>query len=117
MLRASIIIFSLLMMISPASAQPGDEVDLKILAQAINLTMRENHYDPSELETEGYLRTEENILKLADTATSEEEFLIGFSQIWRDGHFRMLYCKRPSKVPRKPRLIWINFVSVAAERP
>lgn len=87
MFRSSLIILSLLIMISPASAQPSDEVDLKTLAQAINLTMRENHYDPSELETEGYLRTEENILKLADTATSEEEFLIGFTEIWRDGPF------------------------------
>ncbi len=86
-MRKLSLIIILFFLISPAIAQPVDEVDFKALAVAINHTMRANHYDPSELESEGYLSTEASIIKLGDTATSEEDFLNGFTEIWSKGPF------------------------------
>lgn len=87
-MRGRILVFLfLLLMISPTSAQSSDDLDLNVLAKAINSTMRANHFDPSELEREEYLRTEARIIKLGDTATSEEDFLNGFTEIWSDGPF------------------------------
>ena len=57
------------------------------VAAAINATMRSHHYNPDELDTPDYLRIERAILDLSKSATSDEEFVEGFRQIWTNGPF------------------------------
>jgi len=87
MRHAILIILYLSILISPTKAQPDDDVDFIALAEAINSTMRAYHYDPSQLESEDYQVVENKIIELGKTAVSEEDFLNGFSEIWREGPF------------------------------
>ena len=57
------------------------------VAAAINETMRTYHYDPAELDTPGYKRIEAAITDLAEVAESDEDFVAGFSDIWKNGPF------------------------------
>lgn len=56
-------------------------------ARAINATMRANHYAPAELDSSAYAVMEEDLLTLAEHAGSDEEFLLGFKNLWADGPF------------------------------
>lgn len=86
-----ILIFSALIFtfISPAHAE--DRVESRPnyheSVAAINMTMRANHYNPSELNSAAYLEVEESLLALADKAASDDEFLTGFKEIWEEGPF------------------------------
>ncbi len=62
-------------------------VDYPAVAAAINQTMLAHHYDPAELKTAGYLRIEAAVVALAKTAESNEAFIEGFREIWRNGPF------------------------------
>lgn len=59
---------------------------LKVVA-AINETMRAYHFNPAELDTFEYQRVEAAISALGEIATSDEEFMEGFREIWTDGPF------------------------------
>jgi len=54
---------------------------------AINETMRTYHYDSAELDTPGYKRVEAAVAALAETTTSDEVFVEGFREIWKNGPF------------------------------
>ncbi len=57
------------------------------VATAINETMRAYHYDPAELDTPAYKRIEAAISELAEVTTSDEAFIEGFQEIWKNGPF------------------------------
>ncbi|HZW58648.1 MAG TPA: S41 family peptidase [Woeseiaceae bacterium] len=57
------------------------------VAAAINETIRAYHYDPAELDTPGYRRLEGAVMALGAAATSDEAFMAGFREIWKDGPF------------------------------
>lgn len=79
-----------LAMVAPACVFAQDaptHTDFNQLADTINSTMRAHHYDPAELEQPGYAAVERAVSNLAATATSDEEFLDGFAEIWRSGPF------------------------------
>ena len=57
------------------------------LARSIAETIRAHHYDPAELETLAYLAIEQAIADLAEAVDSDDAFLSGFSEIWKDGPF------------------------------
>ena len=57
------------------------------VAAAINETMRTYHYDPAELDTPGYKAVEAAVAALAETTTSDEAFIEGFREIWKNGPF------------------------------
>ncbi len=61
--------------------------DYSEVSAAINKTMRTYHYDPSELDTAEYLQIEAAITELADVATSDEVFMNGFREIWKNAPF------------------------------
>ncbi len=68
-------------------SSPEVEAPFAETAQAIASTIRSYHYNPAELDGAPYRAIEQQILTLGQTATSEDEFLDGFRQIWRDGPF------------------------------
>jgi len=76
-----------------ALAAPGlaqdtqSHADFPALADAINSTMHAHHYNPAELDSPAYLAVEQAVRELAQTATTDEAFRIGFEAIWDDGPF------------------------------
>jgi len=54
---------------------------------AINETMRAYHYNPAELDTPEYRRIEAAVAELGEVATSDETFMKGFREIWKNGPF------------------------------
>tara|TARA_R110002096_G_scaffold304809_2_gene499726 strand:+ start:1051 stop:2067 length:1017 start_codon:yes stop_codon:yes gene_type:complete len=76
-----------------ALAAPGlaqdtpSHADFPTLADAINSTMHAHHYNPAELNSPAYLAVEQAVRELAQTATTDEAFRIGFEAIWDDGPF------------------------------
>ena len=63
------------------------KTDYTAVATSINEMMRAYHYDPAELDTPGYKQVEAIVAKLAETATSDETFIEGFREIWKNGPF------------------------------
>ncbi len=70
-----------------ADEQVSSKTNYPEVAVAINETMRAYHYNPAELNTPEYLRIEAAVTVLAEAATSDEAFLNGFREIWKDGPF------------------------------
>jgi hypothetical protein len=73
--------------VSHADGQIDRETHYSTVAAAINATMRTYHYDPEELNTPEYLRIEDAISALGRSATSDEQFIEGFREIWSNGPF------------------------------
>jgi carboxyl-terminal processing protease len=63
------------------------KTDYLDVAAAINETMRANHYNPAELDTPEYQQIEAAVTALAKIATSDDEFMNGFREIWENGPF------------------------------
>lgn len=63
------------------------KTDYTAVATSINEMMRAYHYDPAELDTLDYKQVEAKVAKLAETATSDETFIEGFREIWKNGPF------------------------------
>jgi hypothetical protein len=61
--------------------------DYPAVAAAINKTLHTWLYDPAELETPAYQRLETQVEALALSAASDEAFIEGFREIWKDGPF------------------------------
>jgi carboxyl-terminal processing protease len=57
------------------------------VAVEISETMRAYHYNPAELDSAEYRRVEAAVAELANSASSDEEFVNGFQEIWRNGPF------------------------------
>jgi carboxyl-terminal processing protease len=57
------------------------------VATAINAAMRANHYAPAELDGPAYAAMETGVIALANSASSDEDFLTGFKDLWKDGPF------------------------------
>lgn len=65
----------------------AETAPFRSVAQFINATIRDNHYHPAELDNADYRRIEANVIALGDTATSADQFVAGFRDIWRRGPF------------------------------
>ena len=63
------------------------QTDYAEVAAAINATMRTYHYDPAELDMPDYKRIEAAITELAEVTTSDEAFVEGFRDTWKNGPF------------------------------
>lgn len=62
-------------------------VDCRDAAVAINQTIRANHFRRAELDDDRYRQIERDVLALAETTTSSDEFIKGFNAIWSKGPF------------------------------
>lgn len=76
-----------LLVAGACSHVPAPANDFRAAAESINATIRANHYRPTELDSDRYLRIEANVLALGDTAASGEAFRSGFNGIWKQGPF------------------------------
>lgn len=75
-------------LVAGACAHVADEAaDFRSTARLINDTIRANHYHPAALDNDAYRRIEAAVIALGGTATSAEEFMTGFRDIWRRGPF------------------------------
>jgi hypothetical protein len=54
---------------------------------AVKSTMQTYHYNPDELQMPEYRRIEAEVSALSERATSDEEFIEGFREIWASGPF------------------------------
>ncbi|MEM8988250.1 MAG: S41 family peptidase [Pseudomonadota bacterium] len=62
-------------------------IDYSAVAKSISTTMAAHHYNPAELVTPEYAAIEKAVCNLAQTAKTDEAFVDGFQEIWRDGPF------------------------------
>lgn len=81
------LIFVLVAVASLAQANEATPQDFKLVAAEIDKTIRAHHYNPSELETTGYLKIANAVATLAETADTKEAFIAGFNQLWQHGPF------------------------------
>jgi hypothetical protein len=56
-------------------------------AIAINSTIRAHHFNPADLDSDAYRRIERDTIALGERAKSDDEFITGFSTIWRNAPF------------------------------
>src|SRR5688572_16666049 len=61
--------------------------DYRAAAEAINKTIRAEHYHPAELDSDAYRQIERDTVALGEKAATDEEFLTGFRAIWRKAPF------------------------------
>ena len=95
-LPSFLLVFSFVL-ISPVHAQStpqSDEntdstssLDLLSLAEQIDSLIREYHYNPSELEGDGYNSQVEKIEQIASAAESTDDFMHAFNESWQQGPF------------------------------
>jgi hypothetical protein len=65
----------------------GQTGNFRQAAEAINATIRANHFHRAELDSSAYLQIEQNVIALGERTTSAEEFTEGFNALWRKGPF------------------------------
>lgn len=63
------------------------QTDFSQVVASINETMRAHHYNPVELDGPDYRRVEAATAEMAEVATSDEAFIKGFREIWKNGPF------------------------------
>lgn len=81
-------IVALLAITSVNAKEPQNgATDYPAVAAAINQTMHAYHYNPAELATPPYQRVVAAVAALAETVESDEAFVEGFREIWKDGPF------------------------------
>ncbi len=61
--------------------------ELIAVSDSISQLMSRYHYNPKELITDEYLVLEKKVKALTITAKTNEEFVNGFNQLWKDGPF------------------------------
>ncbi len=70
-----------------AEEPQAQTTDYPAVAAAIDETMRAYHYNPAELEGAPYQRIATAVAALAETAETDDAFIAGFREIWKDGPF------------------------------
>lgn len=65
----------------------GQNTDFRQATEAINATIRANHYHRAELDSEAYRLIEKDVIALGERTASAEEFVEGFNRLWRKGPF------------------------------
>ena len=65
----------------------GQTGNFRQAAEAINATIRANHFHRAELDSDAYRQIEKDVIALGERATSAEEFIEGFNALWRKGPF------------------------------
>ena len=75
------------LMVGAGAEALAQSVQLRETAAMINGTIRANYFRPAELDSDAYRQIEEDVIALAETATSADEFMNGFNAIWRKGPF------------------------------
>ena len=78
---------ALAMIASVCSPVLGQTGTFRETANAINHTIRANHYRPAELDSEAYRQIETEVIALGEKAASADEFMSGFNVLWRKGPF------------------------------
>ena len=76
----------------------GQSGNFRQAAEAINATIRANHFHRAELDNSAYVQIEKNVVALGERATSAEEFIEGFNALWRKGPFSHVSLKTPGAV-------------------
>lgn len=71
-------------MIANAGDSLAQTTDYRAVADAIDETTRAFHYDPAELETAPYQQVMTAIKALAETVETDEAFVEGFKEIWKN---------------------------------
>ena len=66
-------------------------IDLVASANDITTTLKSYVYDPSMLDTVAFKQVERDVLQLAQQAGSQQEFISGFNDIWKNGPFSHVY--------------------------
>lgn len=70
-----------------SSDASGQGSNFRDAAVAINNTIRANHYNRAELDSDRYRQIEQEVMALGEKATSADEFMNGFNAIWSKGPF------------------------------
>ncbi len=65
----------------------GQAGDFRQSAEAINATIRANHFHRADLDSEAYRQIEGDVIALGARTTSAEKFIEGFNSLWRKGPF------------------------------
>jgi carboxyl-terminal processing protease len=85
--RAPLLICGLILVAGIGSLASAQDGGFRDAAEAINKTIRANHYHPTELDSDRYRQIERDVIALGEQATSADEFMEGFKAIWRKGPF------------------------------
>ncbi len=83
--RATLI--ALLCWLAPGVTHGTTTTTFRDTAVAINDTIRTHHFHPAELDSDAYRQIERDTIALGERATSDDEFIAGFSAIWRNAPF------------------------------
>ena len=88
MFKIIILLASLGLYSLSASANTSDqELDFNQIVEAIDATIHEQHFNPSQLQQQDYQATLKSLHDLAASVKTREEFLNGFRKIWKNGPF------------------------------
>lgn len=79
---------------SGAFSAHADDADLTAIADAISDTFETYHYNPGELDSAAYREIDQATHALAEDAASVDEFVAGFTALWRDGPFSHVHLAR-----------------------
>jgi hypothetical protein len=87
LLLASAIAFSSIFAV-PYSYSADNTANFSAVSEWLIATMRTKFYHPAELDNnEAFKRIEEAVIELGENASSADEFLTGFNDLWRGGPF------------------------------
>lgn len=86
MIRGLLLIAASSLMLGPWIAF-GQGTGFRDPAVAINKTIRANHYNRTQLDSDTYRKIEQDVVALGEKAASADEFIKGFNAIWRKGPF------------------------------
>lgn len=70
-----------------ASAQTETQTNYSTVVDEINEVMHQNHYNPKELSSPGYLSMLEKMKSMAEKVSTKKEFVSEFNDMWKSGPF------------------------------
>ena len=85
--RRLILATGIIVATSLCSDVPAQADNFRDAAEAINATIRANHYRRTELDGAPYRQIEHDVIALGERATSAEQFIESFNALWRKGPF------------------------------
>ncbi len=86
---AGVSVVAALFAVTMAHAQQEEPkaTDYPAVAIAVDQTMRAYHYNPAELAGAPYQKIVSEVAALAETVETDEDFVAGFREIWKNGPF------------------------------
>ena len=94
MTRAHLVTAVLILATAFASGAKAEGSNFHDAAVAINATIRANHYHRDELNSDTYLKLEQEVIALGEKAASADQFVTEFNAVWRNGPFSHVGLKR-----------------------